>query len=91
MTGSLARWNLRNLGAALFIAFVFQSLLLPCLCPIGTAKITLAYCFDCLVLLRMMIAHLRSETGRGWLFYAVLCYTSVAWIEGITYLVLGEV
>jgi hypothetical protein len=84
------RWNFRQLGAALFIGFVLQSLLLPCLCDIGTAKINFAYCFDTLVLLRMTIAYYGRETDRGWIFYAVLCYTSPAWIEGITYLVLGD-
>jgi hypothetical protein len=84
------RWNFRHLGAALFIGFVFQSLVLPCLCEIGTAKIKFALCFDTLVFLRMMIAYFGRESGRGWIFYAVLCYTSPAWIEGITYLVLGD-
>ena len=84
------RWNFRHLGAALFIGFVLQQLALPCLCNIGTAKIKFALCFDALVLLRMMIAYSGRETGRGWIFYAVLCYTSPAWIEGLTYLVLGD-
>lgn len=85
-----SRWNFRHLGAALFIGFVLQNLLLPCLCEIGTAKIKFALCFDTLVLLRMAIAYFSRETGRGWIFYAVLCYTSAAWIEGLTYLVLGR-
>jgi hypothetical protein len=85
-----ARWNFGNLGAALFISFVLQSLFLPCLCQIGTAKMNFALGFDALVLLRMMIAYFGRETGRGWIFYAVLCYTSPVWIEGLTYLVLGD-
>jgi hypothetical protein len=84
------RWNFAGLLAALLIGFLFQSVFLPCLCDIGTAKIALAYSFDGLVLLRMLVAYIRSETGKGWVFYAALCYTSVAWIEGITYLVLGD-
>lgn len=87
---SPVRWNLRLLAVALFIGFILQSLFLPCLCAIGTAKIFFAYSFDGLILLRMLLAYFRRETGRGWLVYAVLCYTSAAWIEGITYLVLGE-
>jgi len=84
------RWNFRQLGAALFIGFVLQSLFLPCLCQIGTAKMTFAFYFDALVLARMVIAYFCHETGRGWIFYAALCYSSAAWIEGITYLVLGD-
>lgn len=85
-----ARWKFKPLLAALLIGFFFQSLFLPCLCPIGTAKIALAYSFDGLVLVRMLLAHFRRETGKGWMVYAVLCYTSVLWVEGITYLVLGD-
>lgn len=85
-----APWNRRHLTAALFIGFILQSLFLPCLCSIGDAKMTFAVCFDGLVILRMLAARRRRETGRGWIVYAVLCYTSAAWIEGITYLVLGE-
>src|SRR5258707_9378327 len=82
-------WNFRHLGAALFIGFVLQSLFLPCLCSIGDAKIALAYAFDGFVLVRMLVAWIARETGRGWIFYAVLCYTSTAWIEGVAYLVIG--
>ena len=85
-----ATWNFRHLGAALFTGFVLQSLLLPCLCAVGTAKITFAYSFDGLVLLRMLLACFRRETCKGWLVYALLCHSSPAWIEGVTYLVLGE-
>ena len=84
---SQARWNFRHLSVALFIGFILQSLFLPCLCLTDTAKMTFAFCFDGLVLLRMLVAYFLRETGRGWIFYAVLCYTSAGWIEGITYLV----
>jgi hypothetical protein len=87
---SPARWNFRHLLAAFLIGFLLQSLFLPCLCAIGDAKIALAYSFDGLVALRMLWAYFRRETGKGWIAYAVLCYTSVVWIEGITYLMLGE-
>ena len=51
---------------------------------------TIALYFDGLVILRMVIASFLCETGRGWIFYVVLCYTSAGWIEGITYWVLGD-
>jgi len=78
------------LGAALFIGFILQSLFLPCLCQIGVAKMTFAFYFDVFVFLRMVISYFCRETGQGWIFYTVLCYTSAAWIEGITYLILGD-
>ena len=87
--GTAAQWNFKHLLAALLAGFVLQSLFLPCLCDIGTAKITLAYAFDVLVLIRVAAARACHETGKGWLFYAVLCYTSPAWIEGAAYFVLG--
>ena len=89
-TSSSVPWNFRQLVLALFVGLMLQSFFLPCLCAIGTAKITLVYCFDGLVLLRMLIAHRLHEKGSGWVFYVVLCYTSPAWVEGLTYLVLGK-
>ncbi|MBI5382513.1 MAG: hypothetical protein HZA31_11485 [Opitutae bacterium] len=83
-------WNYRHLAAALFVGFILQTLVLPCLCFIGTAKMTFAVGFDLLVLARTLFAYRRRETGRGWIFYAMLCYTSAGWIEGITYLVLRK-
>jgi hypothetical protein len=87
--GAAAQWNFKHLLAALLAGFVFQSLLLPCLCDIGTAKTAFAYAFDVLVLIRIAAARACHETGKGWLFYGVLCYTSPAWIEGVAYLVIG--
>ncbi len=78
------------MAVAFFIGFILQALVLPCLCQIGTAKMALAIVFDLLVLARTLVAYRRRETGRGWIVYAGLCYTSAGWIEGITYLVLGE-
>lgn len=87
---SPSRWNFKYLAIALFIGFCLQFLFLPCLCDSDEAKMALAFSFDGLVLVRILLAYFRRETGKGWIFYAVLCYTSVLWIEGITYLVLGN-
>lgn len=84
-------WNYKQLFAALGIAFILQSLILPCLCSIGTAKISFAYALDGLLLLRMGIAYICRETGSGWRFYAWLLCTSALWIQGIAYLVFGDV
>jgi hypothetical protein len=84
-------WNYKQLFAALGIALILQSLILPCLCSIGTAKVSFAYALDGLVLLRMGIAYIRRETGSGWKFYAWSLCTSPLWIQGIAYLVFGDV
>ena len=84
-------WKFKKLAVACAIAFVLQSLFLPCLCDIGTAKIVFAYVLDATVLARMGVAYVRRETGGGWKFYAWLLCTSPLWIEGIAYLVFGEV
>jgi hypothetical protein len=83
-------WNFKHLLAAWFIALVLQSLFLPCLCDIGTAKITFAYILDVLILFRIGAAYFFHDTGAGWKFYAWLLWTSTLWIEGITYLVFGD-
>jgi hypothetical protein len=83
-------WNYQHMVVALLVSFLLQALVLPCLCPIGNAKMTFAMTFDVLVLARTLVAYKCKETGRGWIAYAVLCYTSAGWIEGVTYLVLGE-
>jgi hypothetical protein len=83
-------WNYRHVAVALSVGVILQSLVLPCLCPIGTAKMTFAIVFDLLVLARTLVAYRRREAGRGWIVYALLCYTSAGWIEGTTYLVFGD-
>jgi len=88
-TAQLTGWNFQQLAAALVLGFMLQALVLPCLCAIGTAKMSFAIVFDLLVVARGWMAYRRHETGRGWVLYAVLSYTSAGWIEGIAYLVLG--
>jgi hypothetical protein len=82
-------WDYRHVLAALFISFVAQSLFLPCLCQIGEAKMNFALILDGLVLLRIGIARLLREIGRGWVFYAALLYLSPLWIHLAFLAVLG--
>jgi uncharacterized membrane protein len=89
-TARLIEWNFQQLAAALVLGFMLQAAVLPCLCAIGTAKMSFAIVFDLLAVARGWMAYRRHETGRGWVLYAVLCYTSAGWIEGIAYLVLGD-
>ena len=82
-------WDYRHLLVALVVAFVLQYLFLPCLCQIGEAKVKFALVFDGLVLLRIGIARLWRETGKGWLFYVILLYSSPVWISVASGIVLG--
>ena len=88
-TNTKSGWGFKHLGAAWLSGILLQSLRLPCLCSIGVAQSNFALVFDALVLLRMLIARHRHDTGKGWIFYAALCLSSPVWIEGLTRLVLG--
>lgn len=78
-------WNYLQMGVALIVGLLLQSLVLPCACSRGSAKMAVAFAFDALIVVRMWMAYRRRETGRGWIFYAVLTYTSAGWIEAIAY------
>ncbi|HEY3375924.1 MAG TPA: hypothetical protein VGL77_00385 [Armatimonadota bacterium] len=75
-----APWNYQRLLLALVISFVLQMLFLPCMCAEGTGKVDFALMFDGYVVLRLLVAWLRNERGRTWVFYSVLLYTSPVWI-----------
>ena len=83
-------WNFKRFGIVFAIALVLQSLILPCLCDIGTAKMRFALVFDLLIVGRAASAYFARERGSGWKFYAWLVASSPLWIEAITYLVFGE-
>lgn len=89
MARSSNAWNYEHLIVALVIACILQSLFLPCLCGIGEAKMKFALAFDGLVLLRIGMAKLLKETGKGWVFYVALLYSSPAWIHLVALIVLG--
>ena len=90
MDGNLVKcWNYEQLTAALIISFLLQSLFLPCLCDIGTAKIMFAYVLDVLILLRIGVAYFCREKCGGWKFYVWLLYTSPIWINGVAYMLTG--
>ncbi|MCI0746588.1 MAG: hypothetical protein L0Y58_14405 [Verrucomicrobia subdivision 3 bacterium] len=84
-------WNSKRLAAAVVIALALQSLVLPCLCDVGRAKMVFAVVFDLLIAVRAGMAYLARERGSGWKFYAWLLGASPLWIEAVAYLILGEV
>ena len=63
------------------IILIIQMLFVPCLCSIGTAKLTFALAVDLLVLLRLTVAKSEKEIGKVWIFYLLLLLTSPIWIE----------
>lgn len=75
-----ARWDYAQLICALVLAFLLQSLFLPCLCYIGTARMQFALIIDTLVLARIIVAGVMHERDRTWIFYIVLLYSSPIWI-----------
>jgi hypothetical protein len=83
-------WNYRFLIGCFVVGLLGQTILLPCLCAIGNAKIAFAGVFDILILCRCIIARFRNETGNGWKFYAVLTVTSPGWIEAGTWIIFRE-
>ena len=82
-------WDFKHLSSALVIAFCIQSMFLPCLCSIGTAKIVFAYSIDGLVMLRMLGAFVLKEHNTDWKIYAGLIWTSPLWIETVARVFLG--
>lgn len=70
------------------IILMLQMLFLPCLCKIGSAKLTFGLVIDLLVLLRLTVAKNEKETGKVWIFYLLLLLTSPIWIE-LIFMLLG--
>jgi hypothetical protein len=89
-TAEQTGWNYRQLLLALVIGFLLQFFLADWLHVKGDTEFKFGLGFDVFILLRMTIAYFRKESGRGWIFYAVLCYTSIVWIDIIIYLVVGK-
>ena len=72
------------------LAFLLQSLFVPCLCAIGTAKMKFAVIIDVLILIRIITAHIRKEKDKGWIFYTVLLLSSPIWIHILSWIVNGH-
>ena len=83
-------WDFKRLAFAWAIGVFLQQVLLPCLCYVGTASVWFGLVFDGLILVRMSVAWRLGESGRGWIFYALLCYTSPFWILFASSLVHGH-
>jgi hypothetical protein len=82
-------WNYGHVLFALVIAFVLQSMFLPCMCQIGTGKMNFALVFDGLMALRIAAARIIKQRDNGWIFYTALIYLSPLWIDLSSRVVLG--
>jgi len=72
-----AEWNYTAMLVSLLIAMVLQSILLPCLCYAGTVNGCIAGAVDLCVVLRLIVARMRRERGKAWVFYALLPFLIV--------------
>ena len=72
-----AEWNYFATMVSLLGAMVLQSIFLPSLCYEGTVNMYMAGAVDMLVVLRLILARVRRERGKGWIFYAILPYLIV--------------
>ena len=79
--------NYLFLSRSLVQSFVLQMIFLLFFCregkSVASIQMTFALMFDSFVLLRILIAWLRKECDRSWLFYAILLYTSPLWISSL--------
>ncbi|GAF79813.1 unnamed protein product, partial [marine sediment metagenome] len=80
-----AEWNFRAVLIALVAAWFLQSIVSTCLFYSGTVKLQIAMLIatavDAMVLIRLVIARIRRERGRGWIFYAILPFLIIPVIE----------
>ncbi|GAG03113.1 unnamed protein product, partial [marine sediment metagenome] len=75
-------WNYRHLISALVIGFMIQMFVFPshAYCGRQSVALTFAFVFDGLIVLRIYVALWVRQKGKGWIFYAVLLYSSPFWI-----------
>lgn len=83
---SRAEWNYFTVLLALVAAVMLQSMILQCACHEGVVKSQVAFGIDALVLLRLVVARVRRETGRGWVAYALLPLVIIPVIEIAAYI-----
>ena len=75
-----SEWNQKALSGALLVLLAYAALV-PDLTREASAKSGFALILVALLAVRMFIASLRKEKGRGWLFYFWLIAVAPLWIE----------
>jgi hypothetical protein len=76
-------WPLRECGLMLLISFLFQMMLLPCLCAAGDVKVNIALAVDAAFVGRVLLARVLRQTNGDWVIYGVILATSCVWIEWV--------
>ena len=76
-TPARVEWNYSVALLLLLCAMLLQMTVLPCLCYRGTVNMYIAGAVDAMVILRLMIARMCRERGKGWIFYAILPFVIV--------------
>lgn len=84
-----AGWNYTHLCVALVVGVVVQSLVLTCACYRGSLNMKVAFLFDGLIVLRIIVAKLLKQKDKGWIFYAILIYSSPVWMYLLTRIMFG--
>lgn len=76
-------WPMSGCGLMLLIAFLFQMMLLPCLCQAGVVKVNIALAVDAAFVGRVLLARVLRQTNNDWVIYGVILATSCVWIEWV--------
>jgi hypothetical protein len=70
------QWNYPQLCLAFAVGVILQGFLLPSLNDLGSLRGGVAFVLDALILIRVLFAAYRRETGTLWKTYVALCYVS---------------
>ena len=80
-----AEWDYRIMLVYLLIAMVLQSFCMPCMFHGGTVYAPIAGAVDIMVLLRLIVARMRKERSKGWIFYMILPFLIIPVILLVIY------
>lgn len=62
------------------VTIVAQSVFLQCMCYTGMVRFRVAAIVDLVIAVRVLVALVRREQGRGWVFYLLLGASTLAWV-----------
>lgn len=78
------------MSIALGVSFIMQLFAFDLSHVKGGTEWSLGLGWDAYVVIRMAVAYFRKDTGRDWIIYSILCWTSPLWISAIVYLAVGR-
>jgi hypothetical protein len=77
---SKRRWPLSIILPVMAVIFILQPAVLRCACALGDLKLRVGYIVDGVIMVRVLVAVLLKETGRGWIIYLLVAASSFFWI-----------